>query len=586
MHRTILRALVIGALLAAASCSRPANDPESAAASQAGADPAAAQAPAVIGPVDVILTGGKVITVDERFTIAQAIAVRGERIVAVGTDQQIGALAGPATRRIDLAGRAVVPGMIDDHAHYMEEGVLWTDELRLDNVTTRKEAIEMMKAKAASLPPDRWVYTLGGWSPDQFTDDKKSFSRTELDAVDSTHPILLQFTRAETYVNSKAIEVLGLEQRTEAWIKRDGGGRSTGVIDALVPGGFAGANEVIAKIPRPTLQDVERNSMAMIRELNAVGLTASSGTCPDEFVPIFRGWARESRLNKRFFCLVAANTGASADTVSKALPEIAKMKLFTGDNWVDHIAYGEGLYGPAGDSMVAPTGTQPPEAFEQWGRIAREIARAGMPLHSHTTLEHTFNGFLDQIEKINAEIPVRNLRWTLIHDEQVGPEHLERMKNLGLYAAIQPRATIMGGIYQRQHGVERAATMPNFRLIQDSGIVWGLGTDAFEVNQYNPFVTLSYAVTGQMVGGTVVNRATVGREDALIAHTRRNALIIMQENNLGSLAPGKLADLLVLDRDYLTVPADQIKDIRPVITMVGGRVVYDAAAPATQTAAR
>jgi hypothetical protein len=587
MNRTILRVLAIGALLVGAGCSRPGTDtpPAPASAQGSGADPADAQATSAAGPVDVILTGGKVVTVDERFTIAQAIAVKGERIVAVGSDDVISALAGPATRRIDLAGRAVVPGMIDNHAHYMEEGVLWTDELRLDNVTTRAQAIEMMKAKAASLPPDRWVYTLGGWSPDQFTDDKKSFSRAELDQVDSTHPLLLQFTRGETYVNSKAIEVLGLEARTEAWIRRDAGGKSVGVIDALIPGGFAGGNELTAKIPRPTLQDVERNSMAMIRELNAVGLTASSGTCPDDFVPIFQGWAREGRLNKRFYCIVAANTGADAGAVSKALPEIEKMKLFQGDNWVDHIAYGEGLYGPAGDSMVAAKGTQPPEAFAQWGRIAREVARAGMPLHAHTTLEHTFNGFLDQIEQINKEFPVRNLRWSLIHDEQVTAAHLERMKNLGLYASIQPRATIMGGIYQRAHG-ERAAEMPNFRLIQDSGIVWGLGTDAFEVNQYNPFVTLAYAVTGKMVGGTVVNRATVSREDALIAHTRRNAMIIMQENNLGSIAPGKLADLLVLDKDYLAVPADEIKDIKPVITMVGGRVVYDAAAPVTTTAGR
>jgi predicted amidohydrolase YtcJ len=584
MKRTIWRVLAIGALLAVTGCSRPATDTP--AASQGSAtDPSDAQVTSATGPVDVILTGGKVITVDERFTIGEAIAVKGERIVAVGSNDDIAALAGPATRRIDLAGRSVVPGMIDNHAHYMEEGVLWTDELRLDNVTTRAQAIEMMKAKAASLPPDRWVYTLGGWSPDQFTDDKKSFSRAELDQIVSTHPLLLQFTRAETYMNSKAIEVLGLEARMEPWNKRDASGKSIGVIDALAPGGFAAGNEMTAKIPRPTLQDVERNSMAMIKELNAVGLTASSGTCPDEFVPIFRGWAGEGRLNKRFYCIVAANTGASADAVTKALPQVGAFKLFTGDNWVDHIAYGEGLYGPAGDSMVAPKGTQPPEAFEQWGRIAREVARARMPLHSHTTLEHTFNGFLDQIEQINKEFPVRNLRWALIHDEQATAEHLERMKNLGLYASIQPRATIMGGIYHRQHG-DRAYTMPNFRLIQDSGIVWGLGTDAFEVNQYNPFVTLGYAVTGKMVGGTVTNRSTVSREDALIAHTRRNALIIMQENNLGSIAPGKYADLLVLDRDYLTVPADEIKDIRPAITMVGGRVVYDAAAPATTTAAR
>ena len=585
MHRKIWGALAIGAWLASAACSRPDSQSAPAASQGSAADPSDAQATSATGPVDVILTGGKVITVDEKFTIAQALAVKGDRIVAVGSNDDMSSLAGPATRRIDLAGRAVVPGMIDSHAHYMEEGVLWTDELRLDNVTTRAQAIEMMKAKAASLPPDRWVYTLGGWSPDQFTDDKKSFSRAELDQIDSTHPLLLQFTRSATYVNSKAIEVLGLETRKEPWITRDASGKSTGVIDALIPGGFAGGNEMTAKIPRPTLQDVERNSMAMIRELNAVGLTASSGTCPDEFVPIFQGWAREGRLNKRFFCIVAASTGADAGAVSKALPQVGTFKLFTGDNWVDHIAYGEGLYGPAGDSMVAPKGTQSPEAFEQWGRIAREVAKAGMPLHAHTTLEHTFNGFLDQIEKINKEFPVRNLRWTLIHDEQATAEHLERMKSLGLYAAIQPRGTIMGGIYHRQHG-DRAYTMPNFRLIQDSGIVWGLGTDAFEVNQYNPFVTLAYAVTGKMVGGTVTNRSTVSREDALIAHTRRTSLIIMQENNLGSIAPGKLADLLVLDRDYLTIPADQIKDVRPVMTMVGGRVVYDAATPATTTAAR
>lgn len=588
MNRMMSRVVAIGALLAGVACSSSQPDTAQSAATTEGsgaADPAAAQTAGVTGPVDVILTNGKVITVDDRFTIAQAVAIRGERVVAVGTNEAIAALAGPDTRRIDLAGRAVVPGMIDNHAHYMEEGVLWTDELRLDNVTTRAQAIEMMKAKAATLAPDRWVYTLGGWSPDQFTDDKKSFSRDELDAIVSTHPLLLQFTRSETYMNSRAIDVLGLEQRTEPWIKRDANGRSIGVIDALLPGGFAGANEVSAKIPRPTLQDVERNSMAMIRELNAVGLTTSSGTCPDEFVPIFRGWAREGRLNKRFFCILTANTGATADTVAKALPEIAAMKLFQGDNWVDHIAYGEGLYGPAGDSMVVAKGTQPPEAFEQWGRIAREVARAGMPLHSHTTLEHTFNGFLDQIEQINKEFPIRNLHWSLIHDEQVTAEHLERMKNLGMYAAIQPRATIMGGIYHRAHG-DRVYAMPDFRLIQNSGIVWGLGTDAFEVNQYNPFVTLSYAVTGKMVGGTVTNRQTVSREDALIAHTRKNALIIMQENNLGSIAPGKLADLLVLDRDYLTVPADEIKDIRPVITVVGGRVVYDAAAPPTTTASR
>ena len=533
---------------------------------------------------DVILSNGKIITVDARFSIAQAVAIRGERILAVGTNQEIARLAGPSTRRIDLRGRAVVPGLIDNHAHYMEEGVLWTVELRLDNVDTRKQALEMIRAKANSLKPGEWVYTLGGWSPDQFTDDKRPLTKDELDKVAPNNPVLLQFTRAETYLNSRAVEVLGLAKRQDPWVKRDGGGQPTGVLDA---GGanFGPATGVSEAIPRPTIAQVEANSMAMIRELNASGLTASSGTCPDEFVPIFRKWAEEKRLNKRFFCLVAVNMGGNAETVTKNLPQIANLKVFQGDNWVDHIAYGEGLYGPAGDSMVAPKGTQPQEAFEQWGRIAREVARAGLPLHSHTTLDHTFNGFLDQIEKINREFPVRNLRWVLIHDEQVSAAHLERMKNLGITAGVQPRATIMGGIYHRAHG-DRAYTMPDFRLIQNSGIIWGLGTDAFEVNQYRPFVTLSFAVTGKMVGGTVVNRTPVTREEALIAHTRGSAYQILQENNLGSIQAGKLADMVVIDRDYLTVPADQIKDIKSAMTIVGGRVVYDAAAAGTSPATR
>ena len=114
----------------------------------------------------------------------------------------------------------------------MEEGVLWTVELRLDGIETRKQAIEMMRAKAKSLAPGEWVYTLGGWSPDQFTDDKRPFTREELDKIAPNHPVLLQFTRAETYLNSRAIEAIGLEKMTEPWIKRDASGEPTGVVDA------------------------------------------------------------------------------------------------------------------------------------------------------------------------------------------------------------------------------------------------------------------------------------------------------------------------------------------------------------------
>jgi predicted amidohydrolase YtcJ len=125
------------------------------------------------------------------------------------------------------------------------------------------------------------------------------------------------------------------------------------------------------------------------------------------------------------------------------------------------------------------------------------------------------------------------------------------------------------------HG-DAAWDMPPFRRVQDSGIRWGLGSDATAVTTSNPFYTLAFAVTGRMIGGKRVNRQSITRDEALLAHTRGNAAIVFQEMNVGSLQPGKYADLLVLDRDYLTVPVEQIKDIKPVMTIVGGRVVHQA----------
>ena len=524
-------------------------------------------------PADIILTNGKIITVDNRFSIAQAVAVRGDRIVAVGTTADINRLAGPNTRRIDLAGKAVVPGLIDNHAHLMEEGKIWLQELRLDGVTTRRQALEMMRAKVATLKPGEWLYTLGGFTPDQFTDDKKDFTREELDRVAPNNPVQLQFTRCCTYVNSKTIEAMGLDKKSEPWIERDASGRLTGIIKV------EGADDISDARPAAPKEQHEPGNMAMIRELNRSGLTAVGGPCPAEDAAAYRRWAGEGRLNMRFYCTTSIPSRTSAQ-VDAALPRIAGLKntMFRGNDYIDVYTYGEHLYQPVGDNMVAVKATAKPEDFAQWGRLARELAKNGMPLNQHTTLVDSIDGVLTQIEEINKDYPVRNLRWALIHLDQLTPAQMERMKKLGVSAGVQPRSTIMGGIFHRVHSKALADATPPFRAIQESGMMWGLGTDAFEVNQYRPFTTLSFAVTGKMVGGDVVNTQTISREDALIAHTRSNSYFVFQENNLGSIASGKLADLVVLDRDYLTIPADQIKDIQSVMTMVGGKIVYDAAA--------
>ena len=155
------------------------------------------------------------------------------------------------------------------------------------------------------------------------------------------------------------------------------------------------------------------------------------------------------------------------------------------------------------------------------------------------------------------------------------PQDLDRLRRLGIYVQLHSRPTIQGVLFHNVYG-DKAYEMPPLRWVQDSGIPWGLGSDATAVTPSNPFYTLGWAVTGRMIGGFRVNQQTISREEALIAHTRNNAYFMFRESALGSLQPGKYADLLVLDRDYLTVPADQIKDIAPLVTMVGGKVVYEA----------
>ncbi|HYR41731.1 MAG TPA: amidohydrolase [Terriglobia bacterium] len=518
---------------------------------------------------DLILTNGKIITVDDQFSIAQALAIRGDHFVAVGNNQYINRLAGPNTRRIDLGGKAVIPGLIDSHAHLMRAAETWAIEARLDGVDTRKQALEVLRAKARELGPGQWVYNLGGWSYDQFSDDRRPFTRGELDQAVPNNPVYIQFTRCCGFLNSRGIEATGLAGMTERWIERDASGKPTGQVNE--PGLAPTAN----KIPRPPKETFERNALALVRDLNQAGLTtAGISGCPAEATEFFRGLQRKGELSFRFMCMVNVNAGATVETVQKALPQIARIKLYQGDNWIDNVVWGETMFQPLHDNMLSVRTDPRPDQLALWRTLATEVAKARLPIHVHATIEQSITSFLDQIEAINEEYPVRSLHWTLAHLDQITASDLDRMKRLGMYAAVRAIQPVMGAVFARVHG-ERSKDMPPLRMIQDSGILWGFHTDTTEVNQYRPFTTLWFAVTGKMVGGMVVNRQPITREEALIAYTRKNSFLVFRESDLGSIQPGKLADLVVMDRDYLTVPADQIKDIKSVMTMVGGKVVYE-----------
>jgi predicted amidohydrolase YtcJ len=528
---------------------------------------------------DLILRNGKVVTVDDRFTMTQAIAIKGERVLATGRNADIAKLAGPATQTIDLKGKTVIPGLIDNHAHFMRAAEYWHREVRLDGVTSRQRALDMIAAKAKQSAPGEWVLALGGWSLEQFTDSQQGFTRAELDRAAPDNPVALQLIYFRIYTNTAGLKSLGIDDKTPdprgGKIEKDAQGQPTGELN-----GAAAVRGTLSKLGEIAMERMTQNARTMLAELNRMGITSyidmGGRGFSDKYFEPFRTLQRDRQLTARVFYYTwyEPETAAQVDGV---VAKIKEMKPFQGDDYLDHVGYGETVYFPLHDNLLAATANPSRDGMVQWRRVAEAVAAQGMALCVHGQLRGTIDAFLTEIEAINKITPVKGLRWTLVHADQLEAGDLDRLRRLGMYIQLQSRPTIQGLLMRKVHG-DRTLDMPPMRLVQDSGIPWGLGSDATAVAPSNPFYTLWFAVTGKMLGGALVNRQTITREEALIAHTRSNGYFMFQEGNVGSLQAGKYADLLVLDRDYLTVPVDQILDIKPTMTMVGGKVVYEPAA--------
>jgi predicted amidohydrolase YtcJ len=551
--RIIVRALVVAAVAAASSNAAPAQT-----------------------AADTVLLGGKIVTVDDRFTIAEALAVKGERIVAVGSTADIEKLKGPATRVVDLNGRTVIPGLIDNHAHFMRAAEYWHREVRLDGVTSHKEALDLIKEKVGASKPGEWVVVLGGWSEEQFTDEPRGFTKTELDASAPNNPVALQLFYFRVYANSAALKAMGIEPTTPdpsgIKIEKDDKGQLTGALN-----GGPAIGLLRAKLGEVARDKAVENARLLMHDLNKMGITAfqdQGGTGVKAIhIEAFRIARDSGQMTVRSFYNYYEEPRSAAD-VDNLIGRMAQIKPFQGDDWFDLTGYGETLYFPLHDALLVKAANPSAEALQLWQRLGVALAKNGIHLNVHAQLRGSIEGFLTAMEAINKERPIKGLRWTFSHLDQAQPQDLERMKRLNVYAQIHSRPTIQGGLMFKVHG-DLTYDMPPLRLIQDSGVPWGLGSDATAVTPSSPFYTLWWAVTGKMIGGKQVLRQTISREEALIAHTRANAVFLFQEGNLGSLARGKYADLLVLDRDYLTVPAEEIPAIKPLMTMVGGKIVYD-----------
>ena len=526
---------------------------------------------------DTIYHNARFVTVDAGFRIVSGLAVKDGRILAVADTAELKPLAGPQTQLIDLGGRTVIPGLIDNHFHFLRDALRWQWQTRIDGITRRADALAKIAAKAAASPPGEWVFVLGGWTEDQFADQPGPFTREELDRAAPENPVLVQKSYTAAYLNSRAESALNGGTRSGPGGMRKGGGtgRSEGGSPrgqgggGMRQSGGGGAREVINNalnrfLPEPDPATAKTGIRDLSAVLNGLGLTTvyDVGRDSDGPIELCAELAAEGSATLRVFHTLRYSAN-DATEASDAAALIQRSMPRQNNDWSGVIGLGEHLYNPIHDStmrLVRYSNTE----FAPFAQIAAAAAAKGWHVHDHAMQDTTLNAYMDIFERLQREGGSTD-RWTLAHCDNITPTSIARAKSLGLTLAIHNKTAKPAG---------RDGDSPPLRAIQDSGIVWGLGSDAGVVAPMNPFFTLWWAVTGKIFPDQIALREPISREAALIAHTRSNAFLLFKENDLGSLEKGKLADFVVLDRDYLTVPADEIRDIQPVLTVVGGKVVH------------
>ena len=532
---------------------------------------AAVSLPRANAQPDSIYFNGKILKVDAAFTVAEAVSVKGGRISAVGKSADLLAKAGASTRKIDLKGRTVIPGLIDNHMHYLRGASRWRFEARIDGVISREAALRIIADKAKEVGPGNWVFVLGGWSEQQFADKPGGFTQDELDRAAPDNPVFIQKSYSRAYMNSLASSKLpraggsgNLPRGSSGSSARSARGESSGRSRSSSSASTT-INAAIRFIPQRTKGQRVEDVAYFNADLNRMGLTTvyDVGRITDgNFDPVIQ-LAKENRLSVRVYHTLRYRAYGRTD-VPDAISAIRAAKPDDNDDWFGVIGIGEHTYGPMHDSAMGSTifGRHVWSQFEQ---LAAAAAKNGWHIHEHAMQDSTAAGILDIAERLNPAHSMKELRWTIAHCDLISEATIKRAQKLGLTLAVHNKTA--------KPAVE-GRDSPPVAAMQKSGIVWGLGSDGTVVATINPFHTLWWVTSGKVFPNRTSIRKPISRAAALTAHTRSNAYLMFKEKDLGSIEVGKLADMVVLDRDYLTVPVGEIRDIKPVMTIVGGRLVY------------
>lgn len=503
---------------------------------------------------DIVLSGGKILTIDDNFSIAESLAIVDGRILAVGDDDDISQHIGTGTKQIALDGKTVIPGLIDNHLHFIR-GV-WNNqtEVRFGGIKSRKEALQLLAEKAETTENGQWITVMGGWIPDQFLDDNSGFTLKELDEIAPNNPIYLLRNYSNGFANSAAFDAVGISS---------GGTSVLSGRENLSP--FTNAVSWRNKSSSP------QAILDYMGELNALGLTMvyDVGRPSEGQLEPLEKLSQEQPLPLRVYHTLrySARDAESTDAALKLIEGDAKP--FSNDLQFGLLGLGEHIYVPVSDNPRF-SGVWDEDAWGPFSEISFAAARNGWTVHEHVMSKATALQYIDLIEDIAEEIPsVKDLRWTFAHVNGMADEDISRAAEFGIAFAVHSQASMTSSI-----GIDS----PRIGSIARSGAMWGLGSDAGIVAPANPFWTLEWAVTGANIAGKTAwsEDQQISREAALRAHTLQNAELMFAEKDLGSLEIGKVADLVVLDKDYLSVPESEISTISPVITMVSGNIVHQA----------
>jgi len=533
---------------------------------------------------ELILHSGLITTLDPSNPMANAIAISAGRFTQVGDANEILPLASQRTRIIDLKGRRVLPGLMDNHIHIIRGGLNFNMELRWDGVRSLSDAMSMLKHQVATTPAPQWVRVVGGFSEHQFT-EKRLPTIAELNAAAPDTPVFLPHLYDRALLNGAALRAVGYSKTTLAppggEIIRDSEGNPTGLLLAKPNAGILYAT--LAKGPKLPLEYQINSTRHFMRELNRLGVTSAIDAgggfqnYPDDYA-VIQQLANKGQLTVR----IAYNLFTQKPKAEREdfLNWTKTSTYKQGDDYFRHNGAGEMLVFSAADfeDFRQPRPDMEPDMEGELEEVVRLLAQNRWPWRLHATYDETISRSLDVFERVNQEVPLKGLHWFFDHAETISEPSIDRIAALGGGIAVQHRMAYQGEYFVERYGAGAAQATPPIAKMLDRGVRISAGTDATRVASYNPWVSLAWLITGKTVGElSLYPRSNCAdRQTALRMWTENGTWFSNEEGKKGRIAVDQLADLVVPDRDFLSCPENAIADTTALLTVVGGKIVYAA----------